>query len=250
MKKRTLSLLMVAAMLSATACTASKPEDGSSEAQSTTSQQETSNTTTSTSASSDTSKTTSATASEAPADDPDVWNPDIALRQELQEDGYMCAVAFVGSVEPETTGEQCVELFYNSKYSAEYPTITDIPETNCIDNCSGYELYLVIPADENATVAVNEWLLTEENEFMGESGQVYYRSETGAPVLIKCNVSDIMPNVVVNIVDNDGNSMQWLPGLSLKDGSVSLYGAEGKIYDLTHYIYNETNECYHIASDT
>lgn len=246
MKKSALSLLMVAAMISATACATSETEDNSSELQSTTSQQETSNTTTSTFASADTSKTTLTTVSEAPADDPDIWNPDVALRQELQEDGYMCAVAFVGAVEPETTGEQCIELFYNSQYSKEYPTITNIPEENCIDDCSGYELYLVIPTNENATVSVNEWLLTEENEYTGESGQVYYRSETGAPILIKCNVSDIMSNIVVNIVDNDGNSMQWNPAISLKDGSVSLYGAEGKIYDLTHYIYNETNECYRI----
>ncbi len=242
MKKSALSLLMVAAMISATACATSETEDNSSELQSTPSQQEISGT----EASTDTSTTTGETNTEDPADVPAVWNPDITLRQELQEDGYMCAVAFVGSVEPETTGEQCVEMFYNSQYSKDYPTITDIPEENCIDDCSGYELYLVIPADENATVSVNEWLLTEENEYTGESGQIYYRSETGAPVLIKCNVSDIMSNVVVNIVDNDGNSMQWNPAISLKDGSVSLYGAEDKIYDITHYIYNETNESYRI----
>lgn len=242
MKKSALSLLMVAAMISATACATSETEDNSSELQSTTSQQEIS----STEASIDTSQTASVSASEAPADYHAVWNPDITLRQKLKEDGYLCAVAFIASVEPETTREQCVEMFYNSQYSKDYPTITDIPKENCIDDCSGYELYLVIPANENATVSVNEWLLTEENDYMGESGQVYYRSETGAPLLIKCNVSDIMSNVVVNIVDNDGNSMQWLPGLSLKDGSVSLYGAENKIYDITHYIFNETNESYRI----
>lgn len=179
---------------------------------------------------------------------PDVWNPIITKRQDLSDQGYLCAVAYIGYTDPEMSREQCAEIFSGSRYADELG-ITEMPLENCIVDCGGYELYLVFPTDENATVSVCEWLLNEENDFAGETGEVYYRSETGAPVLIRCNVSDIMPNVVVSIVDSNGDTLQWCPSLSLKDGSVSRYGHEDEVCDLTHYIYNETFECYLIEGD-
>ncbi|MBE6901210.1 MAG: hypothetical protein E7478_01920 [Ruminococcaceae bacterium] len=244
MKRNTLSLLTAAAIILSTACTASDNDAGSSEIQSTASQTESSD-------KGESIATTSSTADIAETAEPElpeIWNPTIDQRQELKENGYLCAVAYIGAVEPTMTSEQCIDIFYSSRYSDDFPTITAIPKENCIDDSSGYELYLVIPTDENATVSINEWMLTEENEYTGETGKVYYRSEAGAPVLIRCNVSDIMPNVSVNIVDNSGNSVQWLPSLSLKDGSVSRYGVEDKVCDVTHYIYNETFECYQMEN--
>lgn len=178
----------------------------------------------------------------------EAWSPDIPQREEMQQ-GYICAAAYIGFTDPEMTAEECAELLRSSRYADEYPALADMPVENCIVDCGGYELYLVFPTDENASVSVCEWLLTEENDFAGEAGAVYYRSEGGAPVLIRCNVSDIMPNVVVNIVDNSGNVVQWCPSLSLKDGSMSRYGVEEKVYDMTHYIYNETYECYIIEGE-
>ena len=239
MKLNALLLLISATLLSVTACNASNADTDISTTN-TTSISETSTKITETTTSALTTKATDTTDSTIP----NVWSPVIGQRQQMKADGYLGAVAYIGYVDTEMTGAQCAEVFYDSRYSAEYPTITNIPEENCVDDCGGYELYLLIPADENATVSVNEWLLTEENNFMGESGTVYYRSETGSPLLIKCNVSDIMPNVTVNIVDSNGNSVDWRPSISLKDGSVSRYGVENKLCDITHYIYNETFECY------
>ncbi len=247
MKRIILSILAAAAVITATACEASVT-DSSSEVHTAPDI-----TTTASEEHVDVPDTTpTVTSTEAPDSSqpavPAVWSPVITDRQEMFAEGYLCAAAYLGYVSDEMTGEDCAELFYNSRYSSEFPEITDIPTENCV-GVSGYELYLVIPADENATVSVNEWLLTEENDFMGESGEVYYRSEVGAPVLIRCNVSDIMPSVVVNITDSSGASVQWCPSISLKDGSVSRYGVEDKVKDITHYIYNETYECYQIEGE-
>lgn len=194
-------------------------------------------------------ETVQATAEEADTAEAPVeaWSPDIPQREEMKQEGYLCAAAYIGFVDPEMSGEECAEVFLNSRYADEL-AITEIPAENCIDDCGGYELYFVFPMDENASLAVCEWVLSEENDFAGEAGQVYYRSEAGAPVLIRCNVSDIMPNVVVNVVDS-GATVQWCPSLSLKDGSMSRYGVEEKVYDMTHYIYNETYECYIIEGE-
>ena len=179
----------------------------------------------------------------------EVWDPAVIQRQVMLDEGCMCGVAYIGFVDSESTKDDCRNVFYNSRYADDFEFITDIPDENVIDPGSGYELYLIIPQDTGATVCVNEWVFDESNDFMGGAGEVYYRSENGAPVLVKCNFSDIMPSSVVNIVDSSGNTLSWSPSLSLKDGSVSRYGVEELVYDFTHYIYNETYDCYMIEGD-
>ncbi len=178
---------------------------------------------------------TSQTPDSEPEELPEAWDPAVIQRQVMFDEGYMCGVVFVGGVDHGASIEDCRQLFYNSAYAEEFEFITDIPDSNVIDTGNAYELYLIIPQDTEASVAVNEWLLTEENDFAGESGEVYYRSDNGSPFLLKCNFSDIMPNTVINIVDSNGNDMSWCPSLSLKDGSVSRYGVEELVYDFTHY---------------
>ena len=74
---------------------------------------------------------------------PEQWNPEIPQRAELKDDGYICAVAYVGFVDADMDALQCAEVFNNSGYSSEFPMLSDIPQSNCIDDCQGYELYLV-----------------------------------------------------------------------------------------------------------
>ena len=93
-----------------------------------------------------------------------------------------------------------------------------------------------------ATVSVNQWIVNEENDFKGDTGEVLYRSETGSPILLKCNVSEIVPDVEVVIVDNKGNQLHWCPSLSGMDGSVAVDSAEGKLYDFTIYPNDESVE--------
>lgn len=191
--------------------------------------------TTTTSESTSSVTTTSQTSDSEPEELPEAWDPAVIQRQVMLDEGYMCGVVFIGGVDYGASAEDCRQLFYNSVYADEFEFITDIPDSHVIDTGNAYELYLIIPQDTEASVAVNEWLLTEENDFAGESGEVYYRSDNGAPFLLKCNFSDIMPNTVINIVDSNGNAMSWNPSLSLKDGSVGRYGVEDLVYDFTHY---------------
>ena len=102
----------------------------------------------------------------------------------------------------------------------------------------------------DSSVAVNEFVFAESEDGISvETGEVYYRSDIGAPILLKCNVSDIVPSAVISIVDSNGNILEYSPSISLKDGSVSRYGVENKVMDFTHYIYNESFESYIPQSD-
>ncbi len=248
MKRKYLSFVMCIAVLMATSCSSTDVVSGSDETQQTSVIQNTAESAESTDVAQPETAQATADETETVEVPMDEWSPDIPQREEMKQEGYLCAVAYIGFVDPEMTAEDCAEVFYNSRYADEL-SLTAIPAENCIDDCGGYELYLVFPTDENATISVCEWVINEENDFAGEAGAVYYRSEAGAPVLIRCNVSDIMPNVVVNVVDSSGATVQWCPSMSLKDGSVSRYGVEDKVYDMTHYIYNETFECYIIEGE-
>ncbi|MBQ8196094.1 MAG: hypothetical protein IJZ47_12130 [Oscillospiraceae bacterium] len=250
MKRAMIAIAILAAMMTVTACSDDVVVSAGQETSEVTQEQSTTQPVTSATTSAAATSATEAESSEpVEVPEPEVWDPAVIQRQVMQDEGCMCGVAYIGFVDGESTKDDCRNIFYNSRYAEDFEFITDIPDENVIDTGIGYELYLIIPQDTGATVSVNEWVFDESNDFMGAAGEVYYRSENGAPVLVKCNFSDIMPSTVVNIVDSSGNTLSWSPSLSLKDGSVSRYGVENQVYDFTHYIYNETYDCYMIEGD-
>ena len=250
MKKRSSAILLTAVLLlSSAGCTSdvTSSENDAPTAEATTTGTSATEAVTTTSAATETvaaAETTEQT--EETADS--TWRPEIAQRSEMSDNGYMCGVAYIGFTDDETDAETCRDIFSGSVYAQEFG-LADIPVENVIDTGIGYELYLIIPEDPDASVTVHEWLLTEENDFAGSKGELYYQSESGAPILVKCNFSDIMPSTVISISDSDGRTLEWSPSMSLKDGSVSRYGAEDMVCDFTHYIYNETYECYIIEGE-
>lgn len=96
----------------------------------------------------------------------------------------------------------------------------------------GYEVYCIVPTDPKASTAVNTWDINEDNDFLGESDQVLYRSDCGDPILLLGNLSDIMPSLDVEIVDSTGRSLSYQPSLWLYDGSLS---GPSEIFDFSMY---------------
>ena len=112
----------------------------------------------------------------------------------------------------------------------------EIPESRYVSAPDGgYELYCIVPA-YGATLAVNEWVCNEGNGFVGENGQVLYRSDEADPILLFCNVSDIIPSTEVVITTRQGDVLDWNPCLSLQDGTVNTpWNLGGGVWDLTRY---------------
>lgn len=140
----------------------------------------------------------------------------ISFRQAMVETPQLFAVAYLGygTQEPsdpfrlmqETAPELCENL----------PFLLGIPKENVIGT-SG-ELYCIVPADENATVAVNAGAWNEE-EGVFEYNEVLYRSESGAPVLLLCNNTGWDPDTQVVITDSTGTVVTWH---SLRDSNGKL----------------------------
>lgn len=133
-------------------------------------------------------------------------------------------------------------LGYNTNYEAFkesnsfkiYSDICPVSEIQHIET-DGNVWFLVIPRDTAAIVTVYEY--TEEMFIMGanaENGNILYKDETGKPFLLKCNISDAMPNTSVTITDANGGKLEFSPQIGMNDGMVSL-PADGTLKDISLY---------------
>lgn len=96
------------------------------------------------------------------------------LRNMALEQNFACAVVFLGG------GSSIGEILENADLS-QCGYVKEIPESRYVSAPDGgYELYCIVPA-YGATLAVNEWVCNEGNGFVGETGQVLYRSDEADP---------------------------------------------------------------------
>ncbi len=100
----------------------------------------------------------------------------------------------------------------------------------------GNECYLIIPRSPEATIQVNkyDYDAVEDKETVGKT---LYEA-VGAPILLRCNISDFQANARVTITLN-GKKAVFEPHLSLLDGTTSLPGVtsegQGSVLDATNY---------------
>ena len=172
----------------------------------------------------------------------DYWFPTVIQRQVIFDNNAMCGVVLVGVFPERGENDMIYERSFwdqalaDSGLVEDFPFLRDLPNKNIIQTPGGHEVYLIIPLDPNASVAVNQWVVSEENSFRGETGQVLYRSDSGAPILLCCNRRDDVPDTQVVIVDSDGKVLDWNPGLSLENGRIDTKANKGPaVYDLTQY---------------
>ena len=156
-------------------------------------------------------------------------DPSLArLREQTETTGNLMAVAFLGTLSEggQEAYDELVEPLLESS-----PFLADLDwEKAAI--ASGMEVYCVVGRDPDCRITVNEWSIDENGQ--GKAGEKLYDSDSGEPVLLMGNVSDIMPNLMVTVTATDGEALSYAPCLSLKDGMLDRGGTEG-VYDFTVY---------------
>lgn len=159
-----------------------------------------------------------------PEEDPSLTR----LREQTETTGNLMAVAFLGTLSEggQEAYDELIEPLLESS-----PFLADL-EWKKAAAASGMEVYCVVPRDPDSHVTVTEWVIDENGE--GKAGEKLYDSDTGEPVLLMGNVSDIMPNLMVTVTAADGETLSYSPCLSLKDGLLERGGTEG-VYDFTVY---------------
>ena len=132
----------------------------------------------------------------------------------------------------------------NEAMLLEYPFIAEIDEEHIIGSAG--HLYCIVPADENATVAINcvQW---NEKTQTDEVTEVLYRSESGEPVLLFANLDGIAheADTQVFITDNSGNTCEWYPSLDAMSHLAPCTSEAGDYlsFDFTEYAwYNAPSE--------
>jgi len=153
------------------------------------------------------------------------------LRETLRGAGALLGVAYLGS----TNGSESIDLsdvLSDTPYPEAYPFLRDI-SSDAVVTTGGWDIYCLVPADADAKLTVNEFGWLTEGTELPEAGSTLYQSESGAPVCLIANVSDIMPDTQVTVTAADGTSVTYQPFLSLMDGSVAADNP--LVYDFTIY---------------
>ena len=159
----------------------------------------------------------------------------IIFRQAMVETPQLFAVAYFGYVPQDANVDPSVIMEEAAPQLCEdLPFLQLIRKENIIGT-SGH-LFCIVPADENATVAVNRRLWNVETERYDEP-EVLYRSEMGSPILVMCPNDNWMPDIEVIITDSNGNVAVWYPHLDSSYSVAPLCDGNGENmrFDFTSY---------------
>ena len=109
------------------------------------------------------------------------------------------------------------------------PLVSTIPDERIIEIIGGYELFLIIPADEQASVTVNRLELGYDG-FTGNVAEELYYSDSGEPFLLRCSIYNYALDCEICIADTDGDEHYWYPNVLPTTGRVFDPQIEGQTY--------------------
>ena len=154
------------------------------------------------------------------------------LREAIKAEGAALGCALLGS----TYGSDAIDLralLKENGWAARYPFLLDLPSELTVST-GGWEIYCIVPADEGASITVNEFGWPSWDAEEPVVGGVLWESRSGIPFCMAANVSDIMPDTQITLTAADGTSVTYQPFLSLRDGSLAV-PEDGTVYDFTVY---------------
>ena len=168
------------------------------------------------------------------ATEPSASEDDLAaLRRRIEAQDAICGVIFLGFTEQDAPAFEAgtgawTSFLKNSAYR-DLQFLQQIPDDHVVD-AGGTEVYCLIPLSERTAKNVTGAVMDEDG-ILTPGGPVLFEEFGSAPFILRCNVSDIVPNVVVTMLTEDAVLM-WEPGLSLDDNHV-VVPPEGGLCDLT-----------------
>jgi len=143
------------------------------------------------------------------------------LRAQIKAEGKLFGVAYLGGFEGDAQSARAELL--EQDYIEALPFLKNV--TNYAEQ-NGCLMFCVVPADDSVTLSVCEYVFADQ-PYVGEE-----MLSTNQPVLLRGNVSDVVPNLCV-IATKGAEQVEYCPNLSGRDGS--LTDNAKKIYDFSPY---------------
>lgn len=138
------------------------------------------------------------------------------------------AIAYLGGTAEEINADGVRELVKASGMTEDNAFLEDIADDHII-MLGGCDLYCIVPVNAGDKLSVSEVSLADDGTL--RPGDVVYEGD-GAPILLLCNVSDIMPNALVTVGAGE-SAVSFSPYLSLMDGSLAVTEAEDQMYSFS-----------------
>ena len=127
--------------------------------------------------------------SEDISDDPQL----ITLRERIRQSGLPVGLAYIGYIGNDASEEELRNLVADSAYAAPYAFLKNAP----IVGAEGAELYAVVTMADCA-ISVYPITLADDGALTAD-GDILRQSDGGDCFLLRCNVSDIVPNIECEI---------------------------------------------------
>lgn len=160
----------------------------------------------------------------------------VMLQQAMIDTTDMAAVAYLGWFEDYYDlydYAQIEQYIADTGVAEDHPFIAKIDADHFVPHIGG-ELFCIVPADENATITIYDYIFDEE-DYTAAFGDVLYQSDDGMPVIVMGNESEYVPNFIVEITDSYGNELSYIPWLSGYDGKLEVIYDAPTILDFSPY---------------
>ena len=144
-----------------------------------------------------------------------------ALREKIKAEGKLFGVAYLGGFDGDA--ESAKAALFGQTYLDDLAFVKDI-EPYVVQE--GWQMYCIVPVDDTVSLSICEYVF-EEVPCVGE--ELLFTNE---PVLLRGNVSDIVPNLCI-IATKGAERVEYCPMQSGMDGT--LVDSDDLIFDFTPY---------------
>ena len=151
------------------------------------------------------------------------------LQSDTTDAGAVCAVAYLGWLDADYN-DFSIYLKENG-FIEQYPFLLNLSAENVVLH-EGCEWYIVLPVDNNVSIKVNELIMDDSDDYLPDPGREMLSIKNGAAILLRGNISEIVPNLLLTVQRQDCQPVEYSPCLSMMDGSLC---SDDNIYDFTPY---------------
>jgi len=151
------------------------------------------------------------------------------FRAKIVDNTAQLAAAYLGYADIADFNELTDYLKENGFYER-YPLLLEMTEEQFLRQ-EGGEFYLLVPAAKDISLTIYD-CAADPDDYTLERGEKLLALESGQPVILQGNLSEIVPNLWAEVSAPGKETLQYIPSLSMMDNT--LIPADG-VYDCSDY---------------